>query len=101
MSYDIGRKLGDDRNSFGNKNHASNDFGKKNHLRTIHNGINTFSEYAMPTLGVISALNPELIPITGPIGAGIMAAQEFSRLGANFVDDIHKVHRQHRPQLQK
>ena len=29
MSHDIGKKLGNDYNSFGNKNHASNDFGKK------------------------------------------------------------------------
>ena len=29
MSYDIGKKLGNDYNSFGKKNHASNDFGKK------------------------------------------------------------------------
>ena len=101
MSYDIGRKLGDDRNSFGKKNYASNDFGKKNHLRTIHNGINNFSNYALPTLGVISSLNPKLIPFTAPLGVGIKASQEISRLGANFVDDIHKTQKHRNPQLQR
>jgi len=99
MSY-FGQKLSHDFNTFGRKNgHNFHSFGNKIH--NINHGVNKFAEYAIPSLGIATLVNPELAPFTPGIGAGIKATQGITNLGAHFVDDVRAHQKPRNPQLQK
>jgi hypothetical protein len=99
MSY-FGQKLSHDFNTFGRKNgHNFHSFGNKIH--NINHGVNKFAEYAIPSLGIATLVNPELAPFTGSFAAGIKATQGITNLGAHFVDDVRSHQKPRNPQLQK
>ena len=96
----FGHKLSHDFNTFGRKNGSSfNAFGNKIHQ--INHGMNKFSEYAIPSLGIATLVNPELAPFTLAFGAGIKATQQATNLGAKFVDDMRAHQKPRNPQLQR
>ena len=96
----FGKKLSHDFNTFGRKNgQGYNSFANKMHM--INHGVNKIAEYAIPALGIATMLQPEIAPFTGSLGAGIKLAQEGSRLGAQFADDIYAHQRPRNPQLQR
>ncbi len=63
--------------------------------------MNKFSEYAIPSLGIATLVNPELAPFTLGFGAAIKGTQQATNLGAKFVDDMRAHQKPRNPQLQR
>ncbi len=71
----FGNKLGSSVVSFGNKYHP---------VRKIANTLHTLNNIAGPALGIGSALQPELAPLLGTIGAVGRGVEGVSRAISNY-----------------
>ena len=93
-------KYNNDIQTFAKRNNGnSRTFGKRLSLNSVGNTIHEFNNFANPILKFASIINPELIPITSMLGAGLNVAKQGAKLGARFEDS--QPSKKHYPRLEK
>ena len=69
---------------FGNKSYNSNIFSNKHIGRKISNTLDKINEYAVPSLAMASAFQPELAPAFATVGTVLKGAGSLAKNFRNF-----------------